>query len=139
MQKIVIDTNVIVSGLIQRSYPYLILNELFLQDTIKICLSEELVLEYYEVLHRPKFSRYNDFLLRAESMLAQIQNKGKRYYPSEKLKIIKDDDDNMLLELAEECKADFIITGNTNDFQISSYKETQIITPKEYWERFWAK
>ena len=139
MQRIVIDTNVIVSGLIQRSYPYLILNELFLEDKIEICLSDELVFEYYEVLHRPKFSRYNDFLVRAESLLVQIQSRGKLYYPTQQVQIIKDDDDNMLLELAEECKADFIITGNTNDFQIASYKETQITTPKEYWERFWVK
>ena len=40
----------------------------------------------------------------------------------------------MILELAEESKADFIITGNTNDFTISEYKTTKIVTPKEYWE-----
>ena len=50
-------------------------------------------------------------------------------------KIILDtNDDNMLLELAEESKADFLITGNTNDFIIPSYKQTRILTPREYWE-----
>jgi predicted nucleic acid-binding protein len=43
-------------------------------------------------------------------------------------------DDNMFLELADECMADFIITGNTNDFTFSAYKQTKIVNPKEYWE-----
>lgn len=40
----------------------------------------------------------------------------------------------IILELADECKADFVITGNTTDFIFSTYKQTKIVTPKEYWE-----
>jgi predicted nucleic acid-binding protein len=50
------------------------------------------------------------------------------------LEIIRDLDDNKLLELAATCEADFIITGNTNDFTMHKYKSTKIVTPKEYWE-----
>jgi predicted nucleic acid-binding protein len=42
----------------------------------------------------------------------------------------------MILELAEESKADFIITGNTNDFTMNKHKKTKIVTPKEYWENY---
>ena len=35
MQKIVIDTNVLVSALIQRSYPFHIINELFFDNLIQ--------------------------------------------------------------------------------------------------------
>jgi predicted nucleic acid-binding protein len=42
----------------------------------------------------------------------------------------------MILELAEESNANFIITGNTNDFTMPEYKKTKIVTPKEYWENF---
>jgi predicted nucleic acid-binding protein len=45
----------------------------------------------------------------------------------------------MFLELADECAADFIITGNTNDFTFSEYNNTRIITAKEYWEEFCAQ
>ena len=38
------------------------------------------------------------------------------YEPTTKFKIIKVEPDNRLLELAQISKADFIITGNTNDF-----------------------
>jgi putative PIN family toxin of toxin-antitoxin system len=134
MQKIVIDTNVIVSSLIQRSYPYKIIYELFVDDFFLLCVSDELMAEYYEVLARPKFARFADFSSKAEILLADIETKAKKFVPKITLDFIKDKDDNMILELADECKADFIITGNTNDFTFSDYNQTKIISPKEYWE-----
>ena len=55
MQKIILDTNVLVSSLIQRSYPYLIVNEIFTETKIELCVSDNLLHEYYEVLNRRKF------------------------------------------------------------------------------------
>jgi hypothetical protein len=134
MQKIVIDTNVIVSSLIQRSYPYKIIYELFVDDKFLLCVSEELMAEYYEVLSRQKFARFPDFFGKAENLLADIESKAQKFVPSTKLDLVSDKDDNMILELADECTADFIITGNTNDFTFSGYKQTKIVSPKEYWE-----
>ena len=134
MQKIVIDTNVFVSALIQRNYPYYILNDLVLDNKITLCVSEELLAEYFEVLARPKFSKFQDFFARAESLLVYIENKAMVFQPKIKLNIISDFDDNKIIELADECNADFIITGNTNDFTFSSYKNTKILTPTDYWE-----
>lgn len=134
MQKIVIDTNVIVSALIQRGYSYLIINELFIEQKFQLCVSDELLAEYYEVLSRPKFSKFPDFFIRAETLLVEIASKATRYVPTIKLDIIADVDDNMILELADECLADFVITGNTKDFTFPIYKQTKIVTPKEYWD-----
>jgi len=39
-----------------------------------------------------------------------------------------------LLELADESNADFIITGNKNDFIFPYYKNTKIVSPKDFWE-----
>ncbi len=136
MQKIVIDTNVIVSALIQRSYPFRIINDLFLENKFQLCISDELMAEYYEVLSRPKFAKFHDFFTRAEVLLVNIEMKSKKYVPTIKLDLISDADDNMILELADECLADYVITGNTTDFTFPSYKLTKIITPKEYWESF---
>ncbi len=58
MQKIVIDTNVFVSSIIQRGYPYLIVNELFIEGKITLCISDEVLKEYYDVLKRRKFEKY---------------------------------------------------------------------------------
>ena len=134
MQRIVIDTNVIVSALIQRGYPNLIINELFIEQKLQLCVSEELLEEYYEVLSRPKFSKFQDFFLHAEALLVEIESKAIKYVPTIKLNLISDADDNMILELADECEADFIITGNTTDFTFPIYKQTKIVTPREYWD-----
>lgn len=134
MQRIVIDTNVIVSSFIQRGYPNLIINELFIEQKFQLCISEELIAEYYEVLARPKFSKFPDFHIRAETLLAEIEAKASKYIPTITLDLISDVDDNMILELAHECSADFVITGNTTDFTFSTYKQTKIVTPREYWD-----
>ncbi len=136
MQKVIIDTNVIISSLIQKSYPYLIVNELFIENDITACVSEELMTEYYEVLRREKFARFYDFFSKAEILLAEIESKALKFIPKIKLQLISDVDDNMILELADESKADFIITGNTTDFTFPKYKKTKIVTPKEYWENY---
>lgn len=136
MQRVVVDTNVLVSGLIQRSYPYLIINNLFVEGKIELCISDELLLEYYSVFQRKKFSRYPDFSNGAEILIAGIEAKSRKFIPRNKLAIIPDKGDNKLLELAEECKANYLITGNTNDFKLKKYKSTRIVTPKEYWEKF---
>jgi hypothetical protein len=136
MQKVVIDTNVIVSSLIQRNYPYFIISELFIESKFQLCISEELMTEYYEVLKRPKFAKFQDFFTRAEALLADIETKATKFQPTITLQLISDIDDNMILELADECGADFIITGNTTDFTFATYKQTKIVTPKDYWDNY---
>ena len=138
MQRIVIDTNVIVSALIQRGYPNLIINELFIEQKLQLGVSEELLAEYYEVLSRPKFSKFQDFFLHAEALLVEIESKAIKNVPTIKLNLISDADDNMILELADECEADFIITGNTTDLTFPIYKQTKIVTPREYWDNHQA-
>jgi putative PIN family toxin of toxin-antitoxin system len=136
MQKVVIDTNVLVSSLIQRNYPNFIITELFIEDRFQLCISDELMAEYYDVLTRPKFAKFHEFFIRAESLLVDIEAKAIKYDPTIKLELITDVDDNKILELADESKADFIITGNTTDFTFPVYKNTKIVTPKAYWENY---
>ncbi len=134
MQKIIIDTNVLVSALIQRNYPNFIIYNYVLENLVEVCISTELFDEYFEVLNRPKFIKYPDFISKAEVVLAQIETKASKYFPTQRLDIIKDNPDNRLLELAVASKADFIITGNTNDFTMSYYEGTKIVSPKDYWD-----
>lgn len=134
MQKIILDTNVIISALIQRRYPYFIVFNHAFENLIEVCLSNELLEEYLDVIHRPKFAKYPDFLKNAELVLTHLDKKAEKYIPSKKVNEIKDEDDNMILELALEAKANFIITGNTNDFTMPDFEGTKIVTPKEYWD-----
>jgi len=136
MQKVILDTNVIISSLIQRNFPFLIVYHCVLENTVDICLSNELIQEYVDVIHRPKFSKYPDFLKNAEFVLINIIKKANIYTPKRKLEILKDSGDNKLLELALESGANFIITGNIKDFDMIEFTGTKIIDPKTYWEDF---
>lgn len=139
MQKVIIDTNVLVSALIQRSFPYYIIEEALINPNIIICISEDLFTEYYEVLNRKKFARFPDFTTNAHIILTEIHRIASKYNPSQKVDIISDKDDNMLLELALESNANFLITGNHNDFTMSNFEGTEVINPKDYWLRHLSK
>jgi putative PIN family toxin of toxin-antitoxin system len=134
MQRIIVDTNVLISALIQRSYPNFIIYNYVLENLVKVCISEELFDEYLDVLNRPKFYKYPDFISKGEFVLAQLETKASKFYPTKRLDVLTDGSDNRLLELAVESKADFIITGNTSDFTMSEFQGTKIVTPNEYWD-----
>ncbi len=136
MIKVIIDTNVIVSSLIQKKHPYFIIYELFFENKFQLCLSKELMSEYCEVLARPKFSNFHEFYFKATALLANIEEKALFYNPKSKLNLIKDLKDNMILELAQKCNANYIVTGNTNDFNFPMFNKTQILNPKDFYENF---
>lgn len=132
----------VVSALIQRNYPYFIVYNYVFDNLVEVCISKVLFEEYLEVLNRSKFRKYPDFTSKAELVLTQIEAKSLKFQPTQRINIIQDDADNRLLELELELelalasKADFIITGNTNDFTMSHFQGTKIVSPKEYWDFF---
>ena len=136
MPRVIIDTNVIISALIQKSFPFLIIDELFLNDLIEVCVSEEVIAEYFAVLHRKKFLKYPEFVLQAEAFLIAIEIKSLKFRPQNQISIMNDVDDNKFLELCKECNADYLITGNSNDFTMKEFGNTKIVNPREFWELY---
>ena len=134
MLKLIIDTNVLVSSLIQRSYPFVIFDYVLMKRQIELCISDDLLNEYIDVLNRIKFFKYPDYEVRSKILLSDIKKFGIKYSPSVKIDIIKDEVDNRLLDLAETCNADYLITGNAKHFLMKKYKNTKIVSPKEFWE-----
>jgi putative PIN family toxin of toxin-antitoxin system len=134
MQKVVIDTNVIISALIGSGYPRQIIFDLVLGKRIQVFTSSQIFTEYIEVLNRIKFAKYPEFIIKAEIVLNKIDELSLKFSPTLILSAIKDEPDNRFLELAVFAKADFLITGNKNDFRFSQYGSLQIVSPKEYIE-----
>lgn len=133
MLKVIIDTNIFVSSLIQHNYPFLVVDYIFKErNTIELCISEELQNGYSEVLNRIKFFRYADYDIKSKTLLANINNFGSKYSPSIKINLIQDKSDNKFLELAETCNADFLITENAKHFPMREYKKTRIVSPKGF-------
>ncbi len=85
MQKVILDTNVIVSALISPGIPSKILSELILKEKIKLLLSNDIFSEYVNVLLRPKFRKIPNFLINAEVVLSRIEELAKYYKPSKKI------------------------------------------------------
>jgi len=136
MQKIVLDTNVVVASLISNGIPFKIINELAFENKVTVCISGPIFEEYVEVLSRPKFSVFKDFKSRAETFITKIQEVAVKFSPDIKLNVISDEADNRFLELSVYAKADYLITGNTNDFTENKYENVDIVTPREYWEKY---
>lgn len=127
MHKVVVDTNVFISGILFGGNPREIIN-LWLTNKYIFCLSPELKAEILGKLKR-KFLLSKEKLQEIEEAL---DTKSDKYVPHGKVTICKDPQDNFLLELAEEAKADFIISGDKLVLEIKEYKKTKIISPKEF-------
>ena len=134
--KVVVDTNVLVSALIGKSYPHKIVYKCIFGKRITVCLSSDVFKEYESVLNRPKFDRFTDFRANSEKMLNQLDEIATFYKPTAKLAVIKDEPDNRFLELALFAQADCIVTGNTNNFTFSKYEGVQVVSPRYFYENY---
>ena len=136
MQKIILDTNVIVSALISNAVPTKILHDIVLKQPVKLCLTTEIFEEYVEVLNRAKFSKFHNFKSKADVVLTKLKEISTFYQTDQKIDILTDVSDNKFLELAAVSLADYLITGNTTDFIIAEFEYTKIVTPREYWDNY---
>ena len=136
MQKLILDTNVIVSALISNSFPTMILYNLVLTNDVETCLSDEIFSEYLEVIDRDKFTKFANFKVKANVVLNKMREMSTFYKIDRKIDVLTDTSDNKFLELAAVSSADYLITGNTLDFYITEFEYTRILTPRDYWENF---
>lgn len=138
MQKLVIDTNVFVSYLIsEKDYSFKIIKEVLLTNKALHYISKKILEEYIKVLNRTRFVRkYRLFNERSDLLLKDLIKLSYQLSPSIKISLIKDETDNRFLELAYAVNADFLITGNKLHFTFSQFHNTQIVSPREYWENY---
>ena len=136
MQKLILDTNIIISALISNSIPTKILYELVLPQKVKTCLSDEIFSEYVAVINREKFTKYANFKTNVDIVLSKLREISTLYKTDQRVEVLTDASDNKFLELASVSSADYLITGNILDFQITEFEYTRILPPREYWDNF---
>lgn len=127
MHKVIVDMNVIISGIVFGGTPRKII-ELWLRKTYIFCLSPELKSEVLSKLQQK-------FLLPEHSIKdleETLDTYSKKYIPQRKLTLCEDPNDNFLLELAEESKATYLVSGDKLVLKMKNYKTTTIISPKEF-------
>ena len=125
MMKVVLDTNVLASGVLNpNGSPASILN-LVVNSRIQLLYDNRILQEYLEVLHREKFG------FNAESVDALISfclSEGE-FVPADPVTVkFNDEDDRMFFEAMISGVADFMITGNLAHFP----KDSRIKSPADF-------
>jgi len=127
--RVIIDTNVIVSGLLNPyGVPAEILRLLLTGELVPI-FDSRIISEYQEVLNRPKF-KFN-----AESvdiLIKEIEMIGSLVLPIPLKSSLPDPDDDIFLEAAIADKADCIVTGNKSHFPKRLCSGIKVFSPSEF-------
>lgn len=132
--KVILDTNVILSAFITQGMSSRVLDICI--DNHSLYISDWIVDEVIEKL-RNKFKILHDEIQRVKIFLkrAFIQTHPQGDIP----KICRDGDDNNILYLAEYINADVIITGDNDLLILQKHKQTEIINPRAFVEKYHLK
>ncbi len=134
--KIVLDTNVLVSGLFPKKTPPSIVLDLIVKGHLHVCYNTYILSEYREVLLRPKF----DFNKEHVDLILQYIRKNGYLVPSFPINIdLPDKDDITFLEAAIIGEADFLITGNMDHFPAEKCKNIKVVTPNKFLKIYKSK
>jgi len=128
MIRVVLDTNVILSSLLQPLGPPAKVLYLVRRGFLKLCVSGPVYAEYEEVIQRPRFRRVEESI---NPMLEFIRENGRWVRPKESLRVCINPDDDIFLECAQEAGVPWLVTGNTRDFP-AVWQSTAIITPLRF-------
>ena len=131
--KIVLDTNVIVSGLLTPFGPSGKIVRMVSAGELILYIDARILSEYQEVLHRPKFKFNKDHI----SILLDFIKLYGQFVSSLPLKnCLPDPDDEPFLEVAIAGKVRSLITGNIVHYPPSSREGIKIFSPSEFLEFF---
>lgn len=127
---VVVDTNILVSSIFWSGNPYKIIQKGIDQDII-IFTSNEIINELKRVLKR-------DFQLEEQEIQDIIDTLMLFLHlteTSEKINIIEDDEkDNIILECAVSCKAEYIVSGDSHLLNLKEFRGIKILSVKEFIE-----
>lgn len=131
--KVVIDTNVFVSGLTFKGKPREVLDLIWRGD-IEACISFFILKELEETLKKD-FSwdrdqiKYTVEKIKAKTILVQ---------PKNRVSVIKEnDDDNRILECAIEGRVQYLISGDRKHLlPLKEYDRIKILSPAEFLKLF---
>lgn len=126
---IVLDTNVLVAGLLSPFGPC--------GEIVRMVSSGELILlfdaripsEYGDVLRRPKFKLEKE---KVTTLLDYIVYRGQVVAPSPLTDPLPDSDDEPFLEVANASKAAHLITGNQDHFPADLCQGTKVVSPQQF-------
>lgn len=129
MIRVVLDTNVLISALLQpQGRPAQVLLLTTAGSAAQLCVSAEVYAEYEEVIHRPRFKRSEHEI---SEVLRAIREVGIWVRPSHNVRACIDPDDDVFLECAQAARAHYLVTGNLRHFP-AKWEETLVVTPHQF-------
>ncbi len=127
--KIVLDTNVLVSGLLNsKGNPAAIL-KLVLTGAIQVCHDKHILAEYSEVLARPRF-KFDP--LRVREVMTKLEADGLSFTPGNVILNLPDPDDEPFLAVGLAASADYLVTGNLADFPPAQCHGLRVASPAQF-------
>lgn len=129
----VLDSNVLVSGLLSPLGPPGRLVDVFLSRRLRLALDDRVELEYREVLARPRLGIER---ARREALLAILQFQEHVTAVPWPHRALPDEDDTVFLEVALQTSARILVTGNLKHFPSACRGPVTVLAPRAAWERF---
>jgi putative PIN family toxin of toxin-antitoxin system len=130
--RLVIDTNLWISFIISKKLN--LLEPILFDENTRILFSSELVEELQATITKPKLKKYF-----SENALEEMFTVFDPYIDFITVKstvsICRDPNDNFLLALAKDGKANYLLTGDNDLLDIGKYEKTIIIKISEFLEQ----
>jgi len=126
---IVLDTNVVVAGLLSPFGPCGEIVRMVSSGKLVLSLDARILSEYDEVLHRPKFKFEED---QVAALLDHIECRGHKRASSPLTHSLPDPDDEPFLEVAIAGKVTCIVTGNQTDFPPKLCMGVKVLSPNQF-------
>ena len=131
--RIVLDTNVLVSGMLSPYGPPGEIVRLVSSGMLSLCLDARIAAEYHDVLRRPRFGFDGDAVA---DLLAYLESSGEMVASAPLRVRLPDPDDEPFLEVALAGAADFLVTGNLSHFPPAARAGVAVLSPAELIERY---
>ena len=111
------------------------IDKLIFSDRAVLLFSDELMTEFIDVTSREKLKPYftkEDIA----SLIDLIEEYGEIVKVKSKVDICRDKEDNFLLSLAKDGKADYLVTGDKDLLVIENFEKTKIISLTGFLEKY---
>jgi putative PIN family toxin of toxin-antitoxin system len=133
--RIVLDTNVLISGLLSPHGPPGRILDLVLAGELVLVVDDRILSEYRDVLARPRFGfRRAD----REALLEYLKQTSEAVLASPVTSELPDPGDLPFLETALEGQVDSLVTGNLRHFPKRARGPLRVESPSQFLERFVA-
>ena len=127
--KIVLDTNVLVAGLLSPFGPCAEIVRMVSSGEVTLCLDALILTEYNDVLYRPKFGFDRD---KVAALLDHIEHRGHTVASSPLRHSLPDPDDEAFLKAAIAGKAECLVTGNASHFPSKLCQGRKVLSPSGF-------